>query len=133
MVEAHALLTVAQMGRSDAQTVACGTSGTALMGAAGAAVAKAIMQRWSARTVLVLCGPGNNGGDGWVAARHSPQAAVQKFLQTSRRGAFGVGRHFRYTAWVRSQSISLFLRKHDQRLIPQRGMPQVSGFACTFC
>ena len=74
MVEAHALLTVAQMGRSDAQTVARGTSGMVLMEAAGGAVARAIMQRWALRSVLVLCGPGNNGGDGWVAARHLQDA-----------------------------------------------------------
>lgn len=64
-----AVLSVAQMGRADAWAMAHGHPGPELMARAGQAVARAIMQRWSARRVLVLCGPGNNGGDGWVIAR----------------------------------------------------------------
>lgn len=63
------LLTVAQMARADALTIARGTPGFHLMQAAGQAVAQAVMQRWTPRPVAVLCGPGNNGGDGWVVAQ----------------------------------------------------------------
>jgi ADP-dependent NAD(P)H-hydrate dehydratase / NAD(P)H-hydrate epimerase len=68
------LLTVAQMGQADAATIAAGTPGFELMRAAGEAVFQAIAQRWSVRPVVVLCGPGNNGGDGLVVAVRLKQA-----------------------------------------------------------
>jgi NAD(P)H-hydrate epimerase len=65
-----ALLTPLEMGAADRASTAAGTKVSSLMEAAGAAVAVAIGGHWVMRPVTVLCGPGNNGGDGFVTARH---------------------------------------------------------------
>ncbi len=65
------LLTAEQMGRADRLTIAGGVPGAILMENAGAGVADLVSSRFpDAPTVAVLCGPGNNGGDGFAAARH---------------------------------------------------------------
>jgi len=66
---AREILTVDQMATADRAAIAAGTAGVELMERAGAAVAEAIVERFSPRDTLVLAGPGNNGGDGYVAAR----------------------------------------------------------------
>jgi NAD(P)H-hydrate epimerase len=65
----RAILTIAEMQAADRAAIAAGTPGSVLMARAGAAVAEAIAARWSPRPTLILCGPGNNGGDGFIAAR----------------------------------------------------------------
>jgi ADP-dependent NAD(P)H-hydrate dehydratase / NAD(P)H-hydrate epimerase len=67
--DANTLLRVAQMEEADRLTVQAGTPGSELMHNAGSAVAREIAYRWSPRPTVVLCGPGNNGGDGFVVAR----------------------------------------------------------------
>ena len=63
-----ALPTPAELGRADAAAIVGGITGDTLMERAGWAVARGALPFGPCRT-LVLCGPGNNGGDGYVAAR----------------------------------------------------------------
>lgn len=71
------LLSVAQTRRLDACAVARGVCGYALMEAAGAGLARAALDAApGARSAAVLCGPGANGGDGFVAARHLAGAGL---------------------------------------------------------
>ncbi len=64
------LLTVAEMGQADRMEVKDGVPSLELMETAGSHVASEVMKHSAQTGVAVLCGPGNNGGDGFVIARH---------------------------------------------------------------
>lgn len=76
------VITLAQMRALDAAAAKAGTPTRALMENAGRAVAEAIASRHTPRPTAVLCGPGANGGDGWVAARHLREMGWPVWVET---------------------------------------------------
>jgi len=68
-VTGRVILTAAEMHAAEAATVAAGTPVETLMERAGIAAAEAIWRFAGPLPALILCGPGNNGGDGYVIAR----------------------------------------------------------------
>jgi hydroxyethylthiazole kinase-like uncharacterized protein yjeF len=68
-IHARPILTAAEMRAAEAAAIAAGTAEETLMERAGAAAAEAILRYAGTMPALVLCGPGNNGGDGYVIAR----------------------------------------------------------------
>ena len=70
MSQPRPILTAAAMRAAEDAAIAGGTSVEALMERAGEALAEAVYRFAGPMPVLVLAGPGNNGGDGHVAARH---------------------------------------------------------------
>ncbi len=62
------VLTAAQMRAAEQRLIAAGTSVDELMQRAGSGAAEWVWRISGGRPVTVLCGPGNNGGDGWVIA-----------------------------------------------------------------
>ena len=61
---------------AEQRAIDAGTPVETLMERAGAALAEACLRFGGRRPVLLLCGPGNNGGDGYVAARHLASRGV---------------------------------------------------------
>ncbi len=76
------VISVAQMRAIDQAAADAGVPTRLLMEHAGLAVAEAITARFTPRPTAVLCGPGNNGGDGWVAARALLEAGWPVWVET---------------------------------------------------
>jgi ADP-dependent NAD(P)H-hydrate dehydratase / NAD(P)H-hydrate epimerase len=65
------------MRSAEEAAIAAGTPAEVLMERAGASLAEAAWRFSGAEEMLILCGPGNNGGDGYVAARHLAERGVK--------------------------------------------------------
>lgn len=77
MTDASPILTAAEMRIAEQKAMQGDVSVHTLMERAGAAVAEAVWRTAGGSEILVLCGPGNNGGDGYVAARRLKERGVR--------------------------------------------------------
>ena len=71
------ILTAEQMRAAEQAAIDAGTNVEELMERAGAALAEAVYRFAGPLSALILAGPGNNGGDGYVAARHLAERGVK--------------------------------------------------------
>src|SRR5207244_1935676 len=117
----HALLTPQQMGEADRLTIAGGIPGMILMENAGRGVADAISRRWPPRPLVVLCGPGNNGGDGFVAARVLAERGLPVIAIDVPSGIDGASGEVRGAAPSAAVTVTFFRRKPGHLLLPGRG------------
>lgn len=113
------IITAAQMRALEQAAIARGrVTGASLMEQAGQGAAQAITRHWpdGARRALIMCGAGNNGGDGYVIARHllgagwrvdvvasaPPRPAAMMRNRPLPRGKGPVGRSHRWTSCTRA-------------------------------
>lgn len=110
------VISIAQMRAIDEAAAASGISTLTLMDNAGRAVADAVVARYSPRPTAVVCGPGNNGGDGWVAARALLDRGWPVWVETL-TGIEGLGGDARAVAarWS-GETLPIGSRKYEPRL-----------------
>lgn len=116
------VLTVAEMGEADRLAISRGTPGIDLMRRAGQACVHAISRRFDKVNVLVLCGPGNNGGDGFVIAKVLAEEgwAVTVSLLVSPDKLSGDAR-LAYEDWIQSAQTPV-LAPFDTSLLEGAGL-----------
>jgi hydroxyethylthiazole kinase-like uncharacterized protein yjeF len=91
------ILTTEAMRAAEDAAIAAGVSVEQLMERAGAGLAEAVYRFAGPMPALILCGPGNNGGDGYVAARHLKARGVEVRLAALSEPKSGAAR------WAHSQ------------------------------
>ena len=91
------ILTAQRMRAAEQAAIDAGTPVETLMERAGAALAEAVARYAGPQPALILCGPGNNGGDGYVAARHLAGKGIEV------RVAAAADPNSEAAKWARSQ------------------------------
>lgn len=100
-----AVLTVAEMRAAERSAIAAGTSEWDLMRRAGEGAAEYVWRVAGGRPVTVLCGPGNNGGDGYVIAQCLYTKGIVVDLIAPREPQTEVAQHAR-TQWLGQTSLT---------------------------
>jgi hydroxyethylthiazole kinase-like uncharacterized protein yjeF len=114
------IVTVGQMQEIERAVDAAGLTYAQMMENAGKVVADATLERWpelKEGRVLILVGPGNNGGDGLVAAHHLMQAGVEVGIYLTKARTNDDDNFER----VKDRASPLAVAEHDQRLRVLRG------------
>ncbi|QQV78709.1 NAD(P)H-hydrate dehydratase [Sphingomonas aliaeris] len=75
-VDGRSIVTADEMRAAEDVAIAGGATVESLMDRAGREIATAVRRLAGASPILILCGPGNNGGDGYVAARLLKEAGL---------------------------------------------------------
>lgn len=97
----HPLLTPEQMRQVDKLTIASGISGSVLMENAGYAVLDVLLHHYPGlKRAVILCGPGNNGGDGYVVARLLALRGVEVALYRAAPPHAGTDAVLAQSAWT---------------------------------
>ena len=97
MTSGRPILTAERMRAAEQAAIDAGTSVEQLMERAGAGLAEAVYRFAGPMPTLILCGPANNGGDGYVAARHLARRGVQVRVAALAEPKSGAAQ------WARSQ------------------------------
>lgn len=121
-IAAMKLVTTTQMRALEQASVDAGATWPGLMEQAGWGVAQVVIQLLGTtqdRRILVLIGPGNNGGDGLVAARHLHDAGAHVSLVVWRRAAAPDDANLRRCS---ERSIATYTLSDDPELTKLRGM-----------
>lgn len=121
------IFTVAEMVAAEKAADAAGHSYARMMETAGRRAAEAVLQRYAVeeRQVLILVGPGNNGGDGLVAGRYLAEAGatVAFYLQKPRDPQTDVN-----FARVDEMGLEVLLAEYDQRYRVLRHRLRITDF-----
>jgi ADP-dependent NAD(P)H-hydrate dehydratase / NAD(P)H-hydrate epimerase len=97
----HTLLTPKQMNEVDRLTIASGIAGSWLMENAGYAMLDVVLRHYpQMMRAVILCGPGNNGGDGYVVARLLAMRGVAVALYRAAPAKHGTDAALAQQHWV---------------------------------